>query len=95
MVRAGGVGTRGMGKRGRAEDKGKGEDDELIGMLKSSCHTDITAACLSEDRLLGSCLCSAESTSVAAASTAGVLGAFAPEAELNRPPVRWSSALTA
>jgi hypothetical protein len=23
-----------MGKRGRAEDKGKGEDDELIGMLK-------------------------------------------------------------
>jgi hypothetical protein len=34
MVRAGGVGTRGMGKRGRAEDKGKGEDDELIGIIK-------------------------------------------------------------
>jgi hypothetical protein len=24
-----------MGKRGRAEDKGKGEDDDLIGMLKA------------------------------------------------------------
>jgi hypothetical protein len=24
-----------MGKRGRAEDKGKGEDDELIGILKA------------------------------------------------------------
>jgi hypothetical protein len=23
-----------MGKRGRAEDKGKGEDDDLIGILK-------------------------------------------------------------
>jgi hypothetical protein len=33
MVRADGVRTRGMGKRGRAEDKGKGEDDELIGIL--------------------------------------------------------------
>ena len=33
VVRAGGVRTRGMGKRGRAEDKGKGEDDELIGIL--------------------------------------------------------------
>ena len=34
VVRAGGVGTRGMGKRGWAEDKGKGEDGELIGMSK-------------------------------------------------------------
>ena len=33
MVRAGGVRTRGMGKRGRAEGKGKGKSDELIGML--------------------------------------------------------------
>jgi hypothetical protein len=23
-----------MGKRGRAEDKGKGEDDELVGIIK-------------------------------------------------------------
>jgi hypothetical protein len=29
----GGVRTRGMGKRGRAEDKGKGEGDDLIGTL--------------------------------------------------------------
>ena len=28
---AGGVGTRGMGKRGRAEDKGK-QGDDLIGI---------------------------------------------------------------
>ena len=34
MVRAGGVGIRGMGKRGRAEDKGKGEGDELIDIIK-------------------------------------------------------------
>jgi hypothetical protein len=34
MVRAGGVGTRGMGKRGRAKDKGKREDDELIGIIQ-------------------------------------------------------------
>jgi hypothetical protein len=25
-----------MGKRGRAEDKGKGGDDELIGMIKKA-----------------------------------------------------------
>jgi hypothetical protein len=31
---------------------------------------------LIEDRLLGSCLCSAESTSVVAASAVGVLGSF-------------------
>jgi hypothetical protein len=36
VVRAGEVGTRGMGKRGRAEDKGKGEGDDLIGILKFS-----------------------------------------------------------
>ena len=36
VVRAGGVRTRGMGKRGRAEDKGKGEDDELIGIIKKA-----------------------------------------------------------
>jgi hypothetical protein len=29
-----------MGKRGRAEDKGKGEDNELIGIIKG-CHIDI------------------------------------------------------
>jgi hypothetical protein len=34
MVRAGGVGTRGMDKRGRADDKGKGQGDDLIGILK-------------------------------------------------------------
>jgi hypothetical protein len=56
MVRAGGVRTRGMGKRGRAEDKGKGEGDDLIGIFKSSCHIRINAVCLIEDRLLGSCL---------------------------------------
>jgi hypothetical protein len=28
------MGTMGMGKRRRAEDKGKGKADELIGMLK-------------------------------------------------------------
>jgi hypothetical protein len=27
------MGTRGMGKRGRAEDKGKGENNELIGRI--------------------------------------------------------------
>jgi hypothetical protein len=32
VVWAGGVGTRGMGKRGRAEDKGKGDGDDLIGI---------------------------------------------------------------
>ena len=34
MVWAGGVGTRGMGKRGRAEDKGKKQRDDLIGIIK-------------------------------------------------------------
>ena len=34
MVRAGGVGTRGVGKRGRAEDKGKEEEDDLKGKIK-------------------------------------------------------------
>ena len=33
MVRAGGMKRGGMGKRGRAEDKGKGENDDLIGIL--------------------------------------------------------------
>jgi hypothetical protein len=71
-----------MGKRGRVEDKGKGEDDDLIGVLKSRCHIHTNVVCLIEDRLLGSCLCSAESTSVVAASAVGVLGAFAPEVEM-------------
>jgi hypothetical protein len=34
VVGAGGVRTRGMGKRGWAEDKCKGEGDDLIGILK-------------------------------------------------------------
>ena len=34
MVWVGGVGTRGMGKRGRAEDKGKNQRDDLIGIIK-------------------------------------------------------------
>jgi len=34
VVRAGGVGTRGMGKRVRAEDKGKEENDDLKGKIK-------------------------------------------------------------
>ena len=76
-----------MGKRGRAEDKGKGEGDDLIGIFKSSCHIHINVVCLIEDRLLGSCLCSAESTSVVAASAVGVLGAFAPEVEMAVPSV--------
>jgi len=37
---------------------------------------------LIENRMLGSCLCSAESTSVVAVSAVGVLGAFAPEVEM-------------
>jgi hypothetical protein len=31
---AGGVRTRGVGKRGQATDKGKEKDDELIGIIK-------------------------------------------------------------
>jgi hypothetical protein len=36
MVRAGGVGTRGVGKRGRAEGKGEegGDWDDLKGKIK-------------------------------------------------------------
>jgi hypothetical protein len=71
-----------MGKRRRAEDKGKGEGDDLIGIFNCSRHIHINVVCLIEDRLFGCCLCSAESTSVVAASAAGVLGAFAPEAPL-------------
>jgi hypothetical protein len=45
-----------MGKRGRAEDKGKGEDDELIGIIKKGCHIDIIAVGLIENRLSDSFL---------------------------------------
>jgi len=36
VARAGGVGAKGMGKRGRAKDKGKEEDEELIGIIKEA-----------------------------------------------------------
>ena len=42
---------------------------------------------------MGSCLCPAESTSVVAASAAGVLDVFTPEVEMEAPPVRWGSVL--
>ena len=81
MVRAGGVSTSGMDKRGRAEDKGKGDDGKLIGIKKKKGHIDIVVVCLIKNRLLGSFLCSAESTSVVAVKAVGVLGAFTPEVE--------------
>ena len=34
VVRAGKAGTRGMGKKGRAEGKGKKDDDEPVGIRK-------------------------------------------------------------
>jgi hypothetical protein len=43
---------------------------------------EVTFACSIENRLEGSCLCSAEPTSVVAACAVGVLSAFAPETEL-------------
>jgi len=55
-----------MGKRGRAEDKGKEEEDELIGKIKGvaiSTYRD-HFCCLIENRLLSICLCSTESTFV-------------------------------
>jgi hypothetical protein len=36
MIREGGVGTRDMGKRGRAKGKGKEEDGDLIGLIKGA-----------------------------------------------------------
>jgi len=42
---------------------------------------------------VGSCLCSAESTSVVAASVVGVLDVFTPEVEMEASPVRWGSVL--
>ena len=42
---------------------------------------------------MGSCLCSAEPTSVVAASAVGVLDAFTPEVEMEASPVQWGSAL--
>ena len=58
-----------------------------------SSRNSIFSVCWIEDRLLGSCFCSAESTSVVAASVVGVLGASAPEAELDPFPVRWGGVL--
>ena len=37
VVRAGGVRKRGMGIRGRAEGKGKGENDDLISIFLLFC----------------------------------------------------------
>jgi hypothetical protein len=70
-----------MGKRDRAEAKGKEENDKLIGNLKGVALS-ASYFCWIENRLVSSCLCSAVSTSVVAAIAVGVLGAFAPETEL-------------
>ena len=60
---------------------------------KKSSLTPLFNVCWFEDHLVGSCLCSAESTSVVAASVVGVLDVFAPEVEMEASPVRWGSAL--
>jgi hypothetical protein len=84
MVRAGGVGSRGVGKRERAEEKGKEKDDDLEGKTKGAV---IAASSLfvglKTTRGLRSCLCSAESTAAVAVSAAGVPGSFATGAELS------------
>jgi hypothetical protein len=50
--------------------------------VQRGCHFDITFACLIEKRLLGNCLCSAESTSMVVAIVVGVLDVFTPEVEM-------------
>jgi len=83
----------GMGKRGRAEGKGKERNSYLIGKMKGGAITtsafgSLFAGLELENSLFGTFLCSAESTSMVATSAVGVLGVFARKTESD-PPVKW------
>ena len=78
-------GDKGHGQRRRGRDQRQiiGRTTRIVRGIRITP----SAVCL-DHRLVGSCLCSAWSTSVVAAGVVGVLDVFTPEVELEVAPVR-------